>query len=263
MKKLMSILVAVMMVVIACAAFAEGTPQPEAGKKFEGNWVIPGGLAQIVYEEKGYRVSLEIINEKGDGGSLWQYACTYDAEKDSLKSVNSSRADYTFDTDNGKVFAAATYEDFDDEKTVTEFTIDKDGFLTWKDGREDAGKGLKFASIGEFEGTWANEKEEVLTEIIWNGTTEDEMFYTVYVIRGKQDGEQYASYLLSGTYDAATGKLKAEGTCTMFTKNANGEYDTADDGETYEAIFSKTEDGRVLYETDNGIVLDPVQSSEG
>ena len=65
MKKLISILVAVMMVVIACAAFAEGTPQPEAGKKFEGNWVIPGGLAQIVYEEEGYRVSLEIINEKG------------------------------------------------------------------------------------------------------------------------------------------------------------------------------------------------------
>ena len=109
----------------------------------------------------------------------------------------------------------------------------------------------------------ADEAAEPAGQIEPAGTAEPASETAAEAAPGKQDGERYASYLMSGTYDAATGKLKAEGSCTVFTKNANGEYDTADDGETYEAIFSKTEDGRVLYETDNGIVLDPVQSSEG
>jgi hypothetical protein len=41
----------------------------------------------------------------------------------------------------------------------------------------------------------------------------------------------------------------------VFKKNAEGEYVTEEDGETYDAIFSKTENGRVLFETDNGIEL--------
>ena len=48
----------------------------------------------------------------------------------------------------------------------------------------------------------------------------------------------------------------ADGTCTLYTKNAAGEYESSDDGETYDAIFSKTEDGKVYYETDNGIELE-------
>ena len=75
MKKLMSLLMAVMMLAaFACAASADEVPQPEAGKKFESDWAIPGGIAQIVYEEEGYRVLLE--KDEADGtGSLWQYSC--------------------------------------------------------------------------------------------------------------------------------------------------------------------------------------------
>ena len=68
MKKVISILLAIMMLgAFACAASADEVPQPEAGKKFESNWAIPGGLAEIDYEEEGYRVMLEITKDDGTG----------------------------------------------------------------------------------------------------------------------------------------------------------------------------------------------------
>ena len=86
MKKLIGILMAVMMLAaFACAASADEVPQPEAGKKFESDWAIPGGFAQIVYEEEGYRVMLE--KDEADGtGSLWQYSCYYHEDTDTLLS---------------------------------------------------------------------------------------------------------------------------------------------------------------------------------
>lgn len=256
MKKLISILMAVMMLgLFACAASAEEVSQPEAGKKFESDWAVAGGLAQIVYEEEGYRVTLDL--EKDGTGALWQYSCYYHEDTDSLVSVSSSRTNYTIDPDTGnKVFGEDVYEGIDEENRYTEFTIDSDGCLIWKDGHDDAGAGLRFADIGRFDGVWKNEAEETEAEFMWNGLSEDELFYTVYIIRGKTDGERYASYLMNGTYDPATGKLSASGTCTLFTKNADGEYTSEEDGETYDAFFSKTEDGKVLYETANGIELE-------
>ena len=258
MKKLISILMAIMMIgVLACTATADEVPQPEAGKKFESSWAIPGGLAEIYYEEQGYRILVDIGKMDGTG-SVWEYACYYHEDTDSLVSASSSRTDYAITTDTGdKIFAtAATYEGLDEENQGAEFTIDKDGFLIWKDKRDDAGAGLKFANIGQFEGVWKNKQEETEAQFMWNGMTEEEMFYTVYITRGNKDGERYALYLMNGTYDPATGKLSAIGTCTLFTKKADGQYESSDDGETYDAFFSKTEDGKVLYETANGIELE-------
>ena len=261
MKKVISILLAVMMLgVIACAASADEVSRPEGGNKFESNWAIAGGLVEIDFEEEGYKIGLDIWKPEENMGSVWQYSCIYEAESDSLKSVSSSRTDYTYDIDtNERTYGQPVYEDFDDENQITEFTIDKDGFLIWKDGREDAGAGLKFMNIGVFDGVWENEAEEVLTEVMWNGGDENEMYYTVYITRGKTDGERYTNFLMTGDYDPATGKLTVKGICTLFTKGADGEYTSEDDGEEYEAVFSKTEDGRVLFETENGIVLDPKQ----
>ena len=259
MKKLVTILLAVMMLgVFACAAWAENAPQPEAGKKFESDWAIGGGLAQIRYEEAGYKVFLEIVRDDGTG-SVWQYSCSYEEDTDSLASVSSMRQDYTIDPDTlDRVFGEAAYDDFDDENTVTKFTVDGDGFLIWKDGRDDAGARLKFADIGAFDGKWENTAEEVSVEFIWNGATADELFYTVYILRGTAEAEHYSSFIMNGTYDPATGKLTADGICMTFTKNASGEYDASDDGEIYDAVFSRLDNGGVLYETANGIELEPV-----
>ena len=257
MKKTICILLAILMLgAFACAASADEVPQPEAGMKFESDWAIPGGIARIVYEEEGYRVTLE--KDEADGtGSRWEYSCFYHEDTESLSSVSSMRLNYTVDPDTGdKVTDDYVYEGLDEENQGTEFTIDADGFLTWKDGHDDAGAGLKFANIGRFEGVWKNEAEEVDVEFLWNGASEDDMFYTVYILRGKVGAEHYASFVMNGTYDPATGKLTADGTCTVFTKNAAGEYESSDDGESYDAIFSMTEDGKVLYETANGIELE-------
>ena len=256
MRKLLSTLLAIMMLgVFACAASADAVPQPEAGKKFESDWAIAGGLAQIVYEEEGYRVMLEIIKDDGTGAT-WEYSCYYQEKTDSLSSVSSSRTNFKIDPNTGdKIIGETAYDGIDEEKG-TEFTIDANGFLIWKDGHDDAGAGLKFANIGEFEGVWKNEAEETEAEFRWNGATADEMFYTVYILRGKTDSDTYASFLMNGTYDPATGKLTADGTCTVFKKNAEGEYVSEEDGESYDAIFSKTENGRVLLEADNGIEME-------
>ena len=257
MKKWFCILMAVVMMgVAACTALADPAPQPEGGKKFESVWVIGGGLAEIVYEEEGYKINLDI--QKNDGtGSEFEYSCYYKADTDSLLSVSSYRMDYTYDSVTGKEYAAdPAYDGDDDEKQATEFTIDKDGFLIWKDGRDDAGAGLKFKNIGKFEGVWKNDAEAVRAEIRWNGKTDDELFYTVYLTRGKTDGDRYEEFVLNMDYDSSTGKLSGMGTCTVFTKNAAGEYDSQDDAENHEFVFSMTEDGKVCDETDNGVLLE-------
>ena len=237
-------------------AVGDAVPQPEAGKKFESSWAVAGGLVQIVYEEEGYRVTLEMVRPDA-AGSIWEYACFYHADTDNLVSFSSSRTNFTVNLDTGvRIIGETVYEDIDEENQVSTFSIDADGFLIWKDGRGDAGAGLKFANIGPFAGVWKNEAEEVEADFLWNGMTEDEMFYSVYITRGKTDGELYTSFLMNGTYDAATGKLTAIGTCTVFTKNASGAYDSSEDGETYDAVFSMMKDGRLLYETANGIELE-------
>ena len=231
-------------------------PQPEGGKKFESDWAIVGGLAEIIYEEEGYRVTLTINNQDGTG-ALWQYSCYYVEDTDSLLSVSSSRTNFTINPNNGEtVYGDVAYEGIDEEGKETAFTIDDHGCLIWKDGHDDAGSGLEFQNIGRFDGVWRNEAEEVEAEFLWNGLTEDEMFYTVYITRGKTDGDHYTVFLMNGSYDPAAGKLTAAGTCTLFTKNASGKYDSSEDGETYDAIFSMMGDGRLLFETANGIELE-------
>jgi hypothetical protein len=256
MKKVTSILLAMMMVfLMAFTAMADEVPAPEGGKKFESNWAIEGGLVEIYYEEQGYRVAID-IEKLGEGtGSIWEYSCYYHEDTDSLLSVSSLRTDYTVNPDNGdKTYKDNTYEGLDEENTATEFTIDAEGKLIWKDGREDAGAGLKFTDIGQFEGVWKNEAEETEVEFMWDGI--DKFQYTVYIKRGKEGADNYTLFLMDGDYDPATGRLSAFGTCTLYTKNASGEYESSEDGETYDAFFSKTEDGKLLYETANGIELE-------
>lgn len=254
MKRIISILLAVLMLCVCACAAADEVPQPEGGMKFESDWAAADALVQIFYEEEGYRISLEMM--KDDGGTVWEYACYYYEETDSLVSVSSSRMDYTLAPDTGdKVFGESAYDDLDDESTATVFTIE-DGCLIWKDGREDAGAGLKFQNIGRFNGSWKSEEAEVRVDFMWNGLSPDSYYYTVYITRGKTDGDTYALFLMNGDYDPATGKLTASGTCTVFTRNAAGEYDTEDDGESYDAVFSRMENGDLLFETENGIELE-------
>ena len=258
MKKMIGILTAIMMAVILICAFAaaDEVPQPEGGKKFENDWALSGGLINIVYEEEGYRVMVDLFAGEEDGGTVWEYACYYNEEKDVLQSFSSLKRGYTLDAAGDRLLGEAQYEGIDGEGETTEFAVGEDGFLRWTDGHgEHAGDDLQFRSIGRYTGAWRNDSDEVWVKIDWEGMDEETFCYHVLIHRGGE--ETFTEFDMRGLPDLETGRLEASGTATVFTLNADGGYDAAgEDDEIYDAFFSELGNGRILFETDNGIELE-------
>ncbi len=270
MKKIISILIAIMMVAsLACtAAMAEEDvlPQPEGGKKFESNWALRGMITEITYEEEGYRVYIETYNPQDLNRNVWQYNCTYSEEKDALVSISSEKHTETFDPETFDVTGIQKeYEDLDTDDQATVFTINEEGKLIWKDGRGTDGIDLEFEDIGRFNGQYRNDAEQVCAEFEWEGLDEENFYYTVCIHRG--EGAYYVEYNMQGLYNPETGKLECTGKATTWTLNANGGYDPTEDPETYDAFFSRLDNGNLLFETANGIELEyqdvPVDSING
>ncbi len=259
MKKLLTVLAAVMMcaVLFSALAFAEedaSVPQPEGGKKFESCWALAGGLIHVDYEEEGYRVNVEIYNSDEGVGTIWNYNCYYVEDRDALVSVSSEKHGYTYDLDtNTKTEGDSEYDDLDLDNNESVFTIDANGKLIWEDGRGNCGADLEFINIGSFEGRWVNDAEGVCVEINWIGLDDQERFYYDVFLRRSAD-ESYTDFLMTGVYNNETAKLECMGTATTFTK-VDGEFVPGeDDGESYDAFFSMTDSG-LLFETANGIDL--------
>ena len=133
MKKFLSILMALLMTlsIIGSAALAEeSVPQPEGGKKFESNWALGGGLISIVYEEFGYRVMVELVNNEDWSGTVWEYSCYYHEDTDSLVSVSSTKSSFTIDPETfDRVKDDEAYSGMDDEGQETSFAIVENGAL--------------------------------------------------------------------------------------------------------------------------------------
>lgn len=272
MKKLTSILVTLILA-LACTALADEVPQPEGGKKFESDWAAQNYVVNIYYEEEGYRVSVvsEILKE--GTGTEWFYNCYYHPEDDTLVSVSSSKQTYTFapvvssengefdpeeeiEADDEKTYEPAEYEGFDEENTVTVFSIDEKGRLHWLDGRENVGADLEFANIGRFGGDWINDDEGVYVSIEW--ARGENGFYIVVIQRVSPDGAQRALYAMTGLYNEETEKLECDGKVYMV-----GEDNQLGEGEECDAFFSRMENGGILYETANGIELEEDLGSQG
>ena len=256
MKKLLSVLMAVVMALLCVSALGEAQTEPEGGMKFEGDWAMMGGLVEIVYEEEGYRVLVDLFDQEENAGAQWEYACFYDAETDCLVSFSSRKTGYTLDPLTLDMTRGdSEYEGIDEENTVTVFSLTEDGALEWHDGHDDMGADLQFIPIGSFNGVWRNDDEEVYVEIHWQGLYDEEtFFYSVFIHRGGED--QYADFDMAGLYDPETRQLKAAGTVVTTTLNASGTYDVTEDDEIYETFFSDPGDGTILLEGDNGIVLE-------
>ena len=260
MKKFLSILMALLMTlsIIGSAALAEeSVPQPEGGKKFESNWALGGGLISIVYEEFGDRVMVELVNNEDWSGTVWEYSCYYHEDTDSLVSVSSTKSSFTTDPETfDRVKDDEAYSGMDDEGQETSFVIAENGALVWTDGRENAGADLEFRNIGCFEGVWrsAEGEEPVWVEISWNGMDQETYNYTVFIHRGGDDA--YTEYTLTGLYNEETGKLECKGETTSLAANDDGVIEIIDSDNDAEAFFSLMEDGRLLYEAANGIILE-------
>lgn len=273
MKKLMSILLTLILAMtLVCTAAADEVPQPEGGKKFETHWAAQNTVVRIDYEEEGYRVSVVSEIPAEGTGIEWFYNCYYHPEDDTLVSISSSKQTYTFtpvepfengefdpeqamDEDDEKTYAPAEYDGFDDEDTVSVFSIDEKGRLNWKDGHENAGADLEFANIGRFGGDWTNDDEGVHVTIEWAC---DSFFYVVVIHRVSPDGAQHAIYAMTGLYNEETEKLECTGAVYMV-----GEDNKLGEGEECDAFFSIMENGGILYETANGIELEEDFGSEG
>lgn len=266
MKKLFAVILALSLLLTAAVlpAMAEDeVPQPEGGKKFEGYWVLPGMYALICYEEEGYRVEINRYDLENSSGNRWSYNCHYNETEDTLVSIFSEMVGFTFgDNMRDPVYGEPvyTYDLNTPEGKEAVFAVTAGGKLTWKDGEGDAGNGLEFApNGGSFEGNWKQaegETDPVKAKIMWNGLTEDEMFFTVYVTRGEETADTYTVTLGNCFYDPATKKIGCEdGVTTVFTRNAEGGYDTEDEEEATPIFFSFTEDGKLMYEAANGIIM--------
>ena len=206
MKKILSvILAAALLVLLACAAFADEVPQPEAGKKFDTDWALFGMTVSIVYEEEGYRVDIRSYDPAEGKGAVWEYACYYSEEKDALESIVSMKYTFSVDAATGEeTIGDFEYDDFDSEDQVTVFAINENGRLTWKDGRGDDGADLEFTDIGRFDGTWVNADQTLWVEITWSDD-ENDYGYDVLV---HTEGENSSDAPMKGLYNAETGKLE-------------------------------------------------------
>ncbi len=258
MKKLVSIVLTVVlgMALICTAATGEEAAQPEGGKKFETDWAIQDAVISVYYEEEGYRVSIDSFSDEGKGIE-WFYNCYYHEEDDTLVSVSSSKQAFVFDPEDPdeRSYEAADYEGFDDEGMESIFSIDGKGCLIWKDGHENMGQDLEFINIGRFDGDWKNDAEGVFVSFFWDGQ-EDRFCYDVIILRSSADSEDFTLFIMTGVYNSETGKLECTGTATEYRMNADGDFDFTEDGETYEAFFSRMENGGILFETANGIELE-------
>jgi len=247
MKKFASILTALIMILcLAGSALADEVPQTEGGKKFEGSWAKMNGLVEIVYEEEGYRVSVDLFNQESNTGTLWQYACHYNEASDALVSISSSKNAYVMNVDTlDKTDLEPEYMGLDDENALSVFTLTPDGALEWKDGHENQGQDLQFTPIGSFEGLWRNEAEDIYAEFHWQGLLDENQFcYNIFIAQGEKESH------LAGMYNPETRKLECYDTAVIPAE----EFLTAqDEGKPYHAVFTDLGGGQAQYETENGV----------
>lgn len=250
MKKTICILAAaVLFLVSACIpALAEGTPQPEGGKVFEGLWGKMCGLVDILYEEEGYRVSVELYNPVEETGTQWEYSCFYMEDQDILESISSRKISYTLDPETKmRSFGEYEYEGVDDEGQTSSFSLSEEGALEWTDGREDRGDNLQFSYLGSFEGDWRSADGDVYVEFRWQGLfDEDTFFYDVFIDRGG-DGEDTDLHL-EGILNPGTGMLECYETAPETLAEA---------GEGFTASFTDPGNGKILFEDgENSVELE-------
>ena len=246
MKKILClILAAALLVLSACAACADEVPQPEAGKKFDTDWALFGMTVSIVYEEEGYRVDIRGYDPAEGKGSVWEYACWYNAEKDVLESTVSMKYSFSVDAATGEENVGDfEYDDFDGEGQVTVFAVNENGKLTWKDGRGQDGADLEFSDIGRFDGTWVNLEKNVWVDITWN---DDENDYGYDVVLYSVGDDSIPETHLKGLYNVKTAKLECLDPESYADWFDNGPEDMQDPAE-------------ILYFTENGSLF--LQSEE-
>ncbi|MBR4500298.1 MAG: hypothetical protein IKP22_00190 [Clostridia bacterium] len=115
------------------------TGVPVEAAAFEGSWQCDRAIADIVWEEEGFRVNISWGSSAWEN-TEWEYSCFYHSEDNTLVSMPFGiRTEYVYDDNGEQVSAKEVYRD-----GCAAFSRDADGCLVWKDEKENAGNGMRF-----------------------------------------------------------------------------------------------------------------------
>lgn len=147
MKKILMALMVLALMLGCAAALAEeepidmSAPDPD---HFSGVWECDRASAEIIWEEEGYRVLIHWGSSAWEA-TTWEYACYYNAEKDTITSTPFGiKTELVFGDNGEEVSATVVYDD-----GVATFSIDEEGYMLWQDENENAGEALRFVQISD------------------------------------------------------------------------------------------------------------------
>ena len=143
--------IAILLIAAMCitgAALAESLeevyemPMPQAAAVYEGKWQCDRATVSMDWEEEGFKV-LIIWGNGASETTEWEYSCYYHENDRTLVSMPFGlRTEVVYNDDGSTASFNQVYEDGD-----AVFSLDADGSLIWKDLKDNAGEGLRFAKI--------------------------------------------------------------------------------------------------------------------
>lgn len=226
-----------------------------------GEWVDQDGTINIDVEAReegdGYvaNVQMDILDGDDLYYNVWAYACVYDEESRTLKSISRITGTGDYEPDNEEEITDIDYEYAD-----AQFFFNADGQLVWSDANLEADDAMAFEhTIGwmdpdyvgpghHFVGEWNEERVSIEIE----ETMED---YHV-IVAGSTGATEGVYWLYTCDYDAETDSLVSNGELAKKYTYTNSE-----DGEEYseevvyedgEAVFTLDGDGRLIWEDKKG-----------
>jgi hypothetical protein len=139
MKKAVRFLMILMLVLSGMTAAAAEKPE----EVFDASaWQCDRAYMEIFFEEEGYRVFIEWGSSAWESRQ-WDYSCHLDRKTGTLISLPLGSCTDVVYADDGSVKSFVTrYED-----GSAEFSLDDQGYLIWKDLKEDAGRDMRFERI--------------------------------------------------------------------------------------------------------------------
>ena len=222
---------------LTCAAFAEEeeedyAPMPEEAAVYEGKWACEQAGIEIFWEEVGFRVSIRWESTE------WGYSCHYIEKDNTLISMpTGSRTEIVYN-EAGDV--ESFHDVYNDGSAI--FALDEEGYLIWRDEKEDAGKDMRFEKVDRYSGTWVCGRASMEVDLEDGG-------YKVF-ITWPSSAAEVTEWEYGCLMDYINDALEAMpfGVCTKLVYGENGEIVSAnviyEDGE---ASFSLDEEGYLLW----------------
>ena len=249
MKKTMAILLALALALGCAFAAAETEEETTYAQehpgvmKYDGYWVSEDERTLVEIGVRLDGVEMVIYRTPGEKEFVsWEYLLTYDDETGTLHSDNGMKSTNTVQEDGG-LGDSSVYEYEDGQ---TDFSINEEGRLVWKDLKEDAGAGQTFLPIGCFLGDYACDRASI--SFRWN-----EGHYAVD-ISWADSAEVNNTWQYVGEYDPETRTVTARGFYQKLTYLEDGTVDLEADPEEREvsAVFSIDENYHLIWTSPDG-----------